>query len=32
MVKEIGIHLPRKVLPFKSSFKDEMLGEGEVIL
>ena len=32
MVKEIGIYLPRKAPPFKLSFKDEMLGEGEVIL
>ena len=30
--KKYRIYLPRKVLPFKLSFKDKILGEREVIL
>jgi hypothetical protein len=32
MVEKMEIHLPGKALPFKSSFKDEILREGEVML
>jgi hypothetical protein len=32
MVEKWKTHLPGKALPFKSSFEDEMLREGEVML
>jgi hypothetical protein len=30
--KNLGTHLPRKHYPFESSFEDEILREGEVML
>jgi hypothetical protein len=32
MVEKIKTYLPGEALPFKLSFKDEMLREGEVML